>query len=76
MVATLKAPKGCEKRGKYYHCRLQSPSKCASGSYRTIPTGGKRGTKLVVCCPKGKFNSRTKRCKVGTFAQKKLIPVR
>lgn len=46
--------------------RKLSPKSCAKGSFRTI-TRGK--VKLVVCCPKGKWNRRTQRCRVGTRAQ-------
>lgn len=41
----------------------------AKGSFRWI----KRGSAyLLIACPVGKYNSRTKKCKVGTFAVEKV----
>lgn len=51
--------------------RQFSPSRCAKGSFRTIKRGKLR---LVICCPKRKWNRRTQRCKVGTMAQSILKP--
>ena len=70
-----KAPKGCEKVGKHYRCRIQSPKQFDKRSFRTISTGDKKGTKLIIGCPKGKYDAKKKRCKVGTRAQSKLIPI-
>jgi len=57
---------------KNYVRRRQFPSsKCAKGSFRTIERGD---TKIVVCCPKGSWDKRTKRCRVGTRAQSILKP--
>ncbi len=52
--------------------RQFSPKKCARGSFRMKEIGG--GKKLVICCPKGKWNRRRQRCKVGTRAQSILTP--
>ena len=41
--------------------RQFSPKACAKGSFRTI-TRGK--LKLVICCPKGKWDKRSQRCRV------------
>jgi len=48
--------------------RQMDPSKCAAGSFR-VKHVGKRGTQLVVCCPKGHWSKRAKRCKVGMKVQ-------
>lgn len=46
-----------------------SERKPAKGSYRWI----KRGKAyLLIACPRGKWNARTERCKVGTFAVEKV----
>ena len=54
-------------RAKFCRERQFSPSVCDPRSFRTKPVSKK--TKLVVCCPKGKFDRKTKRCKVGTKTQ-------
>lgn len=57
-----------QKRDKWE--RQFDPSKCARGSFRFIKRGGKgRQVWIVVCCPKGQWSARTKRCKVGMRAQ-------
>lgn len=46
-----------------------SARKPAKGSYRWI----KRGKAyLLIACPRGKWNAKTERCKVGTFAVEKV----
>lgn len=55
----------------YKRERLISPNKCAKGSFRVKSVSKKN--KIVVCCPKGHYNSRTKKCRVGTIGQSKLI---
>jgi hypothetical protein len=49
----------------YVRKRQFSPKKCAPGSFRTKTISAT--TKLVVCCPRGKWSRG--RCKVGTRAQ-------
>lgn len=66
----------CGARGKYCRERQRDPSKCAPGSFRTGKVGK---TRIVVCCPKGKWSKkRSKRgqkaCKVGMVAQTILRP--
>ena len=46
--------------------RLKSPRSCAPGSFRTVKRGRNR---IVVCCPRGKYNRKSHRCRVGTVAQ-------
>lgn len=38
---------------------------CAKGSIRTVRSGSAR---VLICCPKGKWNARRSRCRVGTRA--------
>ena len=67
-----KVPKGCTKGRKYYHCPIKPAPKCDPKSIRTV----KSGKNLVrICCPKGNWNPKTKRCKVGTKGLTTLIPV-
>lgn len=48
---------------------------CAKGSIRTKRL--KRGGKLLrICCPKKKWNTHTKRCRVGTLAYEIGTPKR
>ena len=44
-------------------------SKAAKGSFRWVK---RNGTYLLIACPKGKYNARTKVCKVGTFAVERV----
>lgn len=62
-------------RAKYTHTRLGSPSKFDPRSFRTISTG-RRGRKVVIGCPKGRWSAMTRRCSVGTRAQALLRPKR
>lgn len=61
----------CPATGRYCRARKASPKKFAKGSFRTI-TRGK--VKIVIGCPKRKWNKKTGRCKVGTRAQTVLYP--
>ena len=49
----------------YKHTKLGARSSCASGSFRRIKAGH---ALLTICCPRGYWNKRTKRCRVGTRA--------
>lgn len=55
-----------ERTKNYVRKRLRSPRSCAPGSFRTVKRGRVR---LVICCPKGRYNIKSKRCLVGTMAQ-------
>lgn len=46
--------------------RAGEKSQCARGSFRTVKKGKHR---IVVCCPKGKWSRRSKRCRTGMRAQ-------
>jgi len=65
--------KGCEKIGRYWHCRINPPGMFDRRSFRTKAVG-KRGNKIVIGCPRGKFDAKRGRCKTGMQIQKKLIP--
>lgn len=56
----MPAPKGW-KRKKLADWRRV----CAKGSMRTVKSGKAR---IFVCCPKGAWDSKRKRCKIGTRA--------
>jgi hypothetical protein len=43
-------------------------SKCAPGSFRVKVVS--KAHRLLICCPKGKWNAKRKRCRVGTRATK------
>lgn len=52
---------------KHYRWKRERPvSSCSPASLRVIHSG--RGL-VRVCCPKGHYNRKTKRCRVGTRAQ-------
>lgn len=51
---------------KYIRKRQRSPKSCAPGSFRTIKRGKNR---IVICCPRGHWNRKRQRCRVGTRAQ-------
>ncbi len=53
----------------YRRYRLKSPRACAKGSFRTMTVN--HDTKMIVCCPRGKYSKRG-RCKGGMIAQSKL----
>ena len=58
----------CKKVKNFCHCRILAPSKFDPKSFRTVRP--KKGVLITVGCPKGKFNRRTKKCRVGTKAQR------
>ncbi len=71
-MARKKPAKGCVKIKNYWHCPIKGAPKCDPRSIRTV----KRNKTLIrICCPKGKWSLKTKRCKVGTRGISKLIPV-
>lgn len=51
----------------YCRKRIVSPKVCALSSFRVKAV--KKGVKLTICCPKGSYDRKTKRCKVGTITQ-------
>jgi hypothetical protein len=52
--------------------RQMSPKACAVGSFRAKKT--KSGALLTFCCPKGKWNRKRKRCRVGMKLQSMARP--
>ena len=56
-------------RAHFCRERQMSPGRCAKGSTRTVKRGS---TRIVVCCPKGKYTRG--RCRVGMRAQSILRP--
>lgn len=63
--------KACHLKGKFIHCRKESPKKFDKRSFRVKKSGK---AKIVIGCPKGKFDPKKKRCKVGTRIQKIMYP--
>lgn len=55
-----------EIRKGYARRRLRSPGSCARGSFRTVKRGRAR---IIICCPRGKWSKKAKRCRGGTKAQ-------
>lgn len=54
---------------RFVRTRQRPISSCARGSFRTVKRGAHR---IVVCCPKGKWNRRGRYCRVGMRAQSVL----
>lgn len=54
----------------YIRERQISPNRCAKKSFRTKSVSKK--TKIIVCCPKGSYDSKKKKCKKGMILQSKL----
>jgi len=60
--------------GKYVRERVEDPDQFDRRSFRTIKRG-KRGHAVVIGCPTGQWDPKTKRCRVGTRAQSVLHPL-
>ena len=60
------------KYAKFIHRRLEDPKKFDKRSFRIkkLPNG----IELVIGCPAGKWDEKTKRCSIGTRTQAMLIP--
>lgn len=56
-------------KAKYIHERVRSPKLFDPRSFRVIDPGRKGHTKLIIGCPKGEWDERRKRCRVGTRLQ-------
>lgn len=65
-----------KKTGKFLRQRVTSPKKFDPRSLRTKDIGRPEGTKIIVGCPKGKFDPKKKRCKVGTKVQSILTEIK
>lgn len=53
----------------YKRTRIQDPKKFDKRSMRTVDVGRPEHHKIIIGCPRRKYNSKTKRCKVGTQVQ-------
>lgn len=53
--------------------RVKSPGKFDKRSFRTKDVGRKGYTKIIIGCPKGKYDAKKKKCKVGTQTQAVLM---
>ena len=63
----------CPQTGRYCRERLVAPEKFDPRSFRTVTT--RDGSRLVIACPKGKWNAEAGRCLVGTRLQTILRPL-
>ncbi|MBA7623842.1 hypothetical protein ES703_31241 [subsurface metagenome] len=54
---------------RYKRTRIKDPKKFDKRSLRIKDVGRKGFTKIIVGCPRGKYDSKRKRCKVGTQVQ-------
>lgn len=59
-------------RGRFLRERVTAPGKFDPRSLRTVT---RKSYRVVVGCPKGKYDARRKRCRVGTRAQSILRPM-
>ena len=59
---------------RYHEIPLEASKDFDKRSFRTITQPD--GTEVTIGCPKGKFDAKRKRCKVGTRAQRVLKPKR
>lgn len=62
----------CPQSGNYCRDRQAPPSRFDRRSFRTVSRGDVR---IVVGCPRGKWNARRGRCTVGLRAQTILRPL-
>ena len=60
--------KKCHRIKNWWHCRKAPPGRFDKRSFRVKTIS--RNTKLVIGCPRGKWNNKSKRCRVGTRVQK------
>lgn len=60
-------------KGTFCERTATPKSKCARGSFRWKKSGK---AWILICCPKGRWQPRKERCKVGTRAHKVLSPTR
>lgn len=64
---------GRPSHARYCHKRLASPKTFARASFRVVSIG--KGKKMVVGCPRGEFDRKRGRCRVGTRGQAILKPI-
>jgi len=57
------------KSNKYKHKKVRDSKLFDKRSFRIVDVGREGHTKIVIGCPKGKWNNRDKRCLVGTKVQ-------
>lgn len=65
----------CETVKNFKHCRVAPPELFTKKSFRTKTVDKKRNIKMVVGCPKGKYDAKKGKCKVGMRTQKMMYPV-
>lgn len=58
----------------YTHIRIIDPKEFDPRSFRVITLSSGKGIKATIGCPAGEWDSRKKKCRVGTRIQKFLYP--
>lgn len=58
---------------KYKRIRIKSPKIFDKRSFRIKDVGREGFTKIIIGCPRGKWDDKKKRCKVGTQTQAVLL---
>jgi len=58
---------------RFKRIRVKSPKQFDSRSFRIKDVGRKGYTKLIIACPKNKYDAKRKKCKVGTKTQAVLL---
>ena len=61
--------KGCKPVGDFVHCKIQDKKKFDKRSFRTVMPGDSDEVRVVIACPKGKWNAKNSKCTVSTQAQ-------
>ena len=56
-------------RAKYKRKRIKSPKLFDKRSFRIVDVGRPEHHKIIIGCPKGKYDAKKKRCKVGMRLQ-------
>lgn len=58
----------------FIRIRVRHPRTCDRRSFRVKDVGRPGHTKIVVCCPKGQWDAKRKRCRTGMVRQAILKP--
>jgi len=72
MLINVKMPKKHLTK-KYLRIRVKDPKKFDKRSFRIKDVGREGYTKIIIGCPKGKYDPKKKKCKVGTQTQSILL---
>ncbi len=56
-------------RARYKRTRVKSPKLFDKRSFRVVDVGRPEHHKIIIGCPRNKYDAKRKRCKVGTQVQ-------